>query len=141
MSFQYPLVRFKCKRCAKCCGDTEEKLRLILLLENEAQCISKKTEKHVNEFAENIQGYEPYAYVMKKTLDRKCLFLKNNLCSIYPLRPLICRFYPFQLEPLQNNTYKFSFTRECPGIGEGYQLKEKFFKRLFEMSARLIGNH
>lgn len=141
MSFEYPKVRFRCKKCAKCCGDTKEKLRVILLLEVEALHISQKTLKHVNEFAQKIQGCEPYAYVMKKDLDGKCFFLKNNLCTIYPLRPLICRFYPFQLKHVGNNMYKFGFTKECPGIGEGSQLKEKFFKKLFEMSAQLMGKH
>lgn len=30
---------------------------------------------------------------------RKCLFLENNLCSIYPIRPLVCRKYLVASDP------------------------------------------
>jgi len=68
---------------------------------------------------------------MRKTEDRRCFFLKNNLCAIYKIRPLICRFYPFQLKNLGNNRYSFSYTNSCTGIGKGPQLKRVFFESLF----------
>ncbi|MEJ2242502.1 MAG: hypothetical protein P8Y18_10230 [Candidatus Bathyarchaeota archaeon] len=30
-----------------------------------------------------------------------------------------------------NNRYTFSFTKKCPGIGNGSSLKEIFFEKLF----------
>lgn len=36
--------------------------------------------------------------------DRKCVFLKNNLCSIYPVRPLECRKHLVISEPKYCNT-------------------------------------
>jgi Fe-S-cluster containining protein len=57
------------------------------------------------EFATKIEGFEPYVFQMKKTVDGSCVFLRNGLCSIYEARPLICRFYPFQLQnhPFEKN--------------------------------------
>ena len=132
MRFTFPKdVRFECNRCAQCCGDTETKPRMILLLKNEAERISRKTSKRLDEFAERIVGQEPYVYLMRKTFDGKCVFLKDNLCAVYEMRPLICRFYPFKLDNLGNNRYAFTYTEECPGIGSGPQLKRRFFDTLF----------
>jgi len=136
LKFGYPKnVRFRCEKCALCCGDTKNRPRTILLLKAEADRISQKTSASLEVFAERVEGFEPYAYRMKKTVDGKCVFLKGNSCSIYRIRPLICRFYPFQFKRVKNNRYTFTYTNECSGIGKGPQLKKEFFEKLF---ARLI---
>ncbi|MBS7615315.1 YkgJ family cysteine cluster protein [Candidatus Bathyarchaeota archaeon] len=124
-------VHFECSLCALCCGDTETNVRKILLLKKEAEKISKKTRKDIESFAEKINDKAPYAYVMRKTNSGKCVFLKGKLCIVYDTRPLICRFYPFKIDNLGNQHYTFSYTKECPGIGRGPQLKRKFFETLF----------
>jgi len=135
MSCTYPKnIRFKCDRCTLCCGDTENRKRSILLLETEAQLISKKTSMKINDFAETTEGFEPYIYKIKKrTEDGKCVFLEENFCSIYSLRPLICVFYPFQLENVGHGRYTFLYTSECLGIGKGEELKKSFFQNLFQV--------
>jgi Fe-S-cluster containining protein len=133
LSFEYPKrARFECVKCALCCGDTEDKVRAILLLKSEACSILERTLMGIHEFAEEIQSREPYVYRMRKTENGKCIFLKENSCSIYQIRPLICRFYPFQLKSVANNEYAFTYTEECLGIGKGPQLKRDFFERLFD---------
>lgn len=139
LSFEYPEhVRFKCVKCALCCGNTEDRTRSILLLKTEAYRISKLTLTVVDGFAEKISGFEPYVYRMRKTENGKCVFLEDDLCSIYQVRPLICRFYPFQLHNLGNDRYAFAYTNECPGIGRGRQLKRDFFERLFSNFTELM---
>jgi len=86
----------------------------------------------IEEFAEKIEGFKPYIYQMRKTIDGKCIFLKGNLCTIYSYRPLICRFYPFELKNEGNNQYAFVYTNECPNIGKGPVLKKEFFERIFQ---------
>jgi Fe-S-cluster containining protein len=135
MEFDYPKnVRFKCLRCALCCGDTKNRVRSILLFKIEAGRISRKTSKSLDDFAEKVEGFEPYVYRMKKTEEGKCVFLKDSSCSIYESRPLICRFYPFQLKNIKTDRYAFECTTECPSIGKGPQLKKRFFERLFQKS-------
>ena len=134
MSFRYPKhVRFKCEFCTLCCRDTESRVRRILLLNSEANRISDENSIEIEMFAEKIEGFKPYVYQMRKTEDGRCIFLKGNLCSIYPIRPLICRFYPFQLRSIGKNEYIFTYTNECPGIGKGVQLKREFFEKLFRI--------
>ena len=129
--FTFPKdVRFECSRCALCCGDTETKRRMILLLKSEVERISQITSKKFSEFAYRKEGVKPYTYIMRKTSDGKCVFLKDNLCTIYGIRPLICRFYPFRLDFQENKKYVFDYTNECPGIGKGPQLEKRFFNKL-----------
>jgi Fe-S-cluster containining protein len=139
LGFEYPRnVHFKCERCALCCGDTERKIRRILLLKIEANRIMKKTAKSVTDFADKAEGCEPYVYEMKKTENGKCVFLKDDACGIYRIRPLICRFYPFELKSVGNGRYVFAYTNECPSIGHGPELKRDYFERLFARSTELM---
>jgi Fe-S-cluster containining protein len=137
--FEYPKnVSFICHQCGRCCGDTEDIVRHILLLKTDVASISNKLLLRDKEFAEEISGFEPYIYEMKKTEFGKCFFLENNTCTIYEIRPLICRFYPFQLENLGNNMYSFSYTSKCMGIGKGSRQKRAFFKNLFSQATNAM---
>ncbi len=123
---------FECNKCGLCCGDTKEKTRHILLLESEATLISTETCLPLQDFTGKIMGKDPYKYEMKKNSEGKCFFLKDNQCSIYKLRPLICRFYPFELKyDPDKGQHVFNFTVECPGIGKGKMMNIKDFVALF----------
>ena len=129
-------MRFKCTECGICCGDTEEKTRHILLLEAEANDIAAVIGRPVPDFSVKLEGKPPYAYEMKKTAEEgKCLFLRQNRCTIYSRRPRICRFYPFGLETNQNHIV-FYFTNECPGIGRGKITQEKYFQSLLSLAKK-----
>jgi len=105
------------------------------MLKKEAEQISEATFKLVEEFSVQIEGHEPYVYEMKKTKkEGKCLFLKEDLCTIYAFRPLVCRFYPLQLEVIEDGKYRFSHTAECPGLGQGEKLQESYFGDLFQQA-------
>ena len=89
----------------------------------------------MTDFSAKIDGKFPYCYEMKKTKEGKCIFLKENQCSIYSLRPLICIFYPFELKFDDGKaSHIFSFTTECPEIGTGRRLDEIAFENLFELA-------
>ena len=136
MSFECPTaVRFRCIKCGICCGNTQEKIRHILLLSKEAEQIAAVTSQPISEFAVKVEVKAPHSYEMKKTSeDGKCVFLKKNHCTIYSLRPLICRFYPFELKIATNQKHKFLYTDECPGIGKGKMLGKNYFRKLFQLA-------
>ena len=139
MNFKYPKhVRFECNRCTLCCGDTKDRIRTILLLRLEADRIARKTLKSIEEFAESAEGFEPYVYKMKKTAEGKCVFLKDSACTVYDVRPLICRFYPFELKDVWKGRYVFACTDECPCVGEGPELSREHFEKLFAESKKLM---
>jgi Fe-S-cluster containining protein len=133
VNFSYPKVRFECLKCALCCGDTKARARHILLLKKEVERISEATSKTLIEFAEKIEGHSPYVYEMRKTSQNgKCVFLKDSRCTIYQLRPVICRFYPFELKVTKDEEHEFSFTEECLGIRRGKMLKKRYFSDLIK---------
>jgi hypothetical protein len=137
--FEYPEnVAFTCSLCGRCCGDTEDHVRRVLLLKLDTNRITNETSLDVSAFADPVEGSEPYVYEMKKPKDGKCFFLKNNRCTIYKARPLICRFYPFQLDDLGNDNYVFSYTDKCPGIGKGNSLEREFFESLFNTAKQAM---
>ena len=140
MEYDFPKdARFICEKCARCCGDTEDTVRHVLLLKTEAEKISNKMTKQIEEFADEIFGFEPYIYELKKTeADGKCIFLDKKRCTIYDIRPLICRFYPFELKNLGNNDYSFLFTTKCEGIGQGPILEKHFFDFLFNLATKAM---
>jgi len=140
VDFTYPKnVIFKCNKCGICCGDTEEKKRHILLLEQEANVISAETCLPKEDFTTQIADIDYYSYEMKKNKKGKCFFLKENQCCIYEFRPIICRFYPFELkfDPAKNQ-YAFNFTFECPGLTKGRLVTQKDFKELFSLAEKRL---
>ena len=136
MSFNYPAaMRFRCIKCGICCGDTQEKVRHILLMKKEAEQIAAATLQPISAFAVKVQDKAPYSFELRKTTkEGECVFLKENRCVIYSLRPLICRFYPFELKMAGNRKHEFLHTSECPGVGKGKLLRERDFGRLFQLA-------
>ena len=135
-SFKHPTtLRFHCIKCGLCCGDTKERSRHVLLLMKEAEKIATNTSQPISVFTTRIDGKKPYTYEMKKTEESgACIFLANNRCTIYSLRPLICRFYPFELRNRDAQEYEFLCTKECPGINKGKILGAQYFAKLFRLA-------
>jgi Fe-S-cluster containining protein len=132
-------LAFECSKCGLCCGDTIEKNRHVLLLEQEANAISAETCLLKEAFTTQIADKTPYRYEMKKNSEGKCCFLKDNQCCIYELRPLICRFYPFELKfDSCKDQYVFNFTFECPGITKGRLVTKKVFEDLFSLAKKRL---
>jgi len=101
-------------------------------MRKEAERISKETMRCLSGFAKKVKGHDPYTYCMKKTHGGKCVFLNEKTCTIYPIRPLTCKFYPFELKAVNNGVHVFQHTDECPSIGNGPQLRREYFMRLFD---------
>lgn len=142
MSFIYPKnLKFECNKCAICCGDTKEKARHIIMLESEAQEIQKQTNLNINEFCFEITDKQPYMFEMKLQ-NSQCFFLKQNNCSIYNFRPMICQFYPFELKfDETQQKYIFTATSECPALNQGKCLTQTDFKLLFWLAEKNYYNN
>jgi Fe-S-cluster containining protein len=105
------------------------------MLKKETKQISSKIGKNISDFADICITRNPYFFEMKKNKNGICIFLSSeNKCNIYSYRPLICRFYPLELTDQINDKYKFSFTKECPGINQGKILDKQYFNNLFEFA-------
>jgi Fe-S-cluster containining protein len=104
-----------------------------VLLREDARTISEAVLKPVKAFATETRDHGPYVYEMRKTRgEGKCIFLEGTDCSIYAGRPLVCRFYPFELVTMKDGKPRFFCTVECPGIGIGKRLEREYFENLFK---------
>jgi Fe-S-cluster containining protein len=146
LRFDYPQnISFTCTKCGLCCGDTPRKTRHILLLQKDAERITAHTNQDISSFATKTAEKSPYVYEMHKSQDGKCAFLQNNQCILYDVRPLICRFYPFELSTNENDIYNFKVTHECPEVSSnstlvsGKRLDARHFRELLDLAcAELI---
>ena len=133
--FSYPTgVKYRCVRCARCCRDTEKRVRNILVNANDLKTIASRTRLKVEEFSDPVEGQGDFPRSIKKIKGR-CVFLRGNVCRIYTDRPLICNFYPFFLERL-DDSFRFGFDADCPGIGEGREMTRDFFAVLLAIAAK-----
>jgi len=131
--FSYPVgVKFRCVRCARCCRDTEKRVRNILVNANDLKTIAPRTGLKVEEFSDVVKGQGDFPRSIRKIKGR-CVFLRGNVCRIYTDRPLICRFYPFFLERLADS-FRFGFDADCLGIGEGREMTRDFFAGLLTLA-------
>jgi len=125
----YPTrVTWGCHRCSGCCQDTANHSRRIRLLATEVIKISKETGIPVEQFAYETQD-RTYRYEMRKS-NGACYFLNGNRCILYDHRPLVCRFYPFEMRNEEGSLKILVAGQECVGSSNGQQLGEDFFRRL-----------
>lgn len=128
--FIYPNdIIWKCQRCTSCCKDSINHIRHIKLLKLEGIKLSRKIKIPIENFTVPTLD-KIYPNEISKN-DGKCIFLKDNFCKIYDIRPLVCQFYPFEMKSLKENIYQIIFSgKECREINEGDKLNEDFFRNL-----------
>jgi Fe-S-cluster containining protein len=111
------------------------------MLESEAQEIQEQTKLDIATFCSKNPDKQPYIFEMKLS-NGKCFFLKpdDGYCNIYNYRPLLCRFYPFELKfDDTQQTYVFTATSECPILNQGGKhLTQIDFKLLFWLAEKKL---
>jgi Fe-S-cluster containining protein len=82
-----------CGKCGLCC----RKCHPILLEPTDILRISQFLGLTLADFHMRYVETDGEKFYFKHT--RPCKFLKDNRCVIYPVRPTVCRYYPFTDEP------------------------------------------
>lgn len=132
--FEYHLFSFHCTQCGKCCfgpGNVYftkkdlNKIRKYLKINFiKWQIILKQIiKKHVNGL------YVHHSY-------ERCYFLnENHQCSIYPVRPLQCRTFPFWPSNFSNSEKLKNLINDCPGskLISPVEFKKQSNKSLFSI--------
>ena len=123
-------LRFKCQRCAVfCCrlgGPTlnvKDRQRL--------RQAGTKDENVVKSVKDNVR------ICLKETENGSCVFLeyddesKQHACSIYDLRPSLCRLYPFEFTLTGPNTGVLKIIPCCNGLNaaDGELVDQKFVEK------------
>jgi uncharacterized protein len=102
---------FACQQCGACChGD-----KGILVTPEEAE----KLAAFLNLTREELQRrflIESSLGPQVATQNGACIFLEDNRCRVHPVKPRICREWPF-LSALLQHADEFEAAKEaCPGL-------------------------
>ena len=128
-------LRFTCSQCGNCCTggpgyvwiSDDEIVRL-------AEFLKLTAEETIDKYCRKIHGRFSLRETRRDGL-YDCIFLKEvpaesssngdqvvhtrRVCSVYPVRPLQCRTWPFWAENLDSEQDWQRAGRKCPGIGQG----------------------
>lgn len=105
--------QFTCTQCGDCCRGggnvyfSEDELKQVY---DYLEVPDHKRRKFGMKF---LQGKDNGYYVHSSGVD--CWFLEDGKCSIYPVRPLQCRTYPFWPSCFQDKASYRELKKECPG--------------------------
>ncbi len=108
-------LRFTCQQCGGCCvGEPGT----IYVSPAEIEAIAASINLSVDDvIAQYLYPFRD-SYSIKEDAQGRCLFFDEG-CTIYDLRPLQCRTYPFWFSNLRSEERWHSVERQCPGIGRG----------------------
>jgi len=110
-------LRFRClPGCTSCCAEKGWVLFSFL----EAGAIAEYLRTTVDKLVGDGTLVEfPRCYSAKQTEMGGCRFLKDEKCSIYPVRPVQCSTFPWWSEYLCNPDGWAQAAKRCPGVGIG----------------------
>lgn len=126
-------LHFKCKRCASLCCNlggpaiTQKDIEMI-----------KSTNYCVSDFFEPINRNQGYSSIvvgqLKSKSDGSCIFFKSNVtqnfhsCCVYPVRPALCKLYPFTFERHDSKKIVLKIIPCCLGLhgSEGELITKNF---------------
>ena len=114
-------LNFSCTQCGHCC---RHEPGYVFLSENDFQGIIDYLSISEEEFLKKYCRIIDIGFFKKVSLQEKsnydCIFWQNGLgCSIYQVRPLQCRSYPFWPAIMESQESWDREAASCPGINQG----------------------
>ncbi len=110
-------LKFSCQQCgACCCGEPGTIYFSCKELNHLAEYLNEGRDELIR------RAFIPYrdGYTARDDLEGgRCIFLGNEGCTIYPLRPAQCRIYPFWRVSLREKSHWEELAQTCPGINCG----------------------
>lgn len=111
-------LRFECTECGQCCTGASG---YVEVSNPEAEALAGFLDLTEQQFLEQYIDLPENGDLLrlKSGANGDCVFLADNRCRIYPVRPLQCRTFPFWPENLKS-PYRWKLAaRACPGIHRG----------------------
>lgn len=114
--FNFLFDETACSRCdAKCCSGESGN---IFFSKSEMSEISKFLNVSIDNFLSDFCRKDGYRYSIKEIKsggEYRCIFLSENMCDIYSVRPEQCRTFPFWSR-FQNENNLEELQTECIGV-------------------------
>lgn len=121
-------IPFECSKCGVCCKN---------LLKNKGKTGLILHKSEINLFS--LEDLRPHLAIGISPKDKdfkiltyqlkldKCPHLRNNLCSIYSERPLICRGFPLKIKLNVPGKYDFEMSYDCSAV---LKYQKRYSKKL-----------
>ncbi len=111
MPSEAPIEIFECQKCGQCClgfGGT-------YVTPEDVQSISAYLGIGSEEFVSRYLAPSGNRRVLVQGKDGKCIFF-NGLCSIHPVKPKMCKAWPF-IKPVLADVFNWKIMAgSCPGM-------------------------
>lgn len=107
-------LRFKCTGCGQCCTGAPG---YVWVNDAEIEAMAAHLKISVEQFRQKYirqVGLRESLLEHSKTYD--CVFLKDNKCQIYTVRPTQCRTFPWWQHNLQSEAQWNEAAKYCEGI-------------------------
>ncbi len=96
-------MNFVCNKCGSCCKDFKNEKGLVIIYPCEVDRLSQNLGCSRDIFLSKyctkdylICDGTKYLFYKLRRRNKQCIFLKDNLCSIYTFKPIQCEKAPFQ---------------------------------------------
>ena len=106
-------LKFSCKGCGKCCGGAPG---YVWIDNTEITTISKHLKIEEKDFIKKYTRRIVYRISLKEQDNYDCIFLRDNKCMIYPVRPIQCQSYPWWDCNLKSQQSWDDAARTCKGM-------------------------
>jgi len=128
-------IAWVCRRCGRCCDPPT-------VTKKDIARICGYLKIPFKEFVDRYVNYFNGTVGELKGVKNRCIFLKGNRCSIYPVRPLICRLRPYSIQLADGQlvlTYDPWFLERCPGMFLGDLPPEEKYIEYGLLVAKYLG--
>lgn len=132
-------ILFECIKCGACCREESllvtvtgrDLARISSILGLDANELIRSVDFYLSSGITSSDGLRDFpalntekgsAFVaLKKMEDGDCVFLKDNLCMIHTIRPVVCMSFPFVFQDAgDHRKWGLSAMKHiCPGLGSG----------------------
>jgi len=119
-------MKFKCKRCGKCCSNIGN----LALFEWEAERLKKYSVRIKPSIVLESNGSR---IILQWGLEGKnkkhCPFLTKRGCIIYEQRPLVCRSFPFMKSGFDSKNLEKILSKNCTNLTIPFKYGTKMKKK------------
>jgi hypothetical protein len=109
-------LRFECQRgCTNCC----QQKGFVYITESDLVRIARFLRITAAEFERRYVYRTKHLLRLRSPRHSQCHFLREEGCSIHPVKPTQCRIFPFWPELANDKREWRKAAAWCPGIGKG----------------------
>ena len=109
-------MKFTCKKCGACCVMPED--TVVYASETEYKKIARHLNMSFKQFLKKYTRADEGYIVLKPGRHGSCIFYDKG-CSIYRVRPIQCRTFPFWFVNLKSQRAWKMRAKTCPGMDNG----------------------